>query len=1201
MNRHFKKSLISLLLTALMLISAVFCSLPVSADNYTPDSLIFDFSTPNALSLFYTPHNIICEYNKDERSIMLATNGQEDPYVYFNLGGISADEYKYITVTYRFPVSNSGKSGNAKLYFLANGAGASENLTHFIFPKTSYTYQTVIIDLSFLTAWNGRADKIRIDPFENGSASPWDTMYIHSIAIYKTHSGSLTNIDTLNAMADGDVSGIDNFEQKATNTEYDTEVYTTPIWDGNVVYHESFLPLLNLDGTMSPISMVYDIDRVISVRNSYQDTEYKYGRDYVVENGKLILKTKKEGGQIETVPYDFFCNVNRLTEDYFYSSSFYGWLFCKDCVFYQKAQIAVTYTHKDTYSLFRPSGKAETLNRAAEKLKNKEAMNIVFCGDSITFGCNCSSYIGIPPYCPRWSQLTVDGLAERFGNDKLTHINTAIVGKESDWGFANAYENVIQYDPDLAVIALGCNDASWAVSPQVYAANMRGAVERIKNACPDCDIILVASIILNPELQPDRVPYFLQYQDALHDIANSTDHVAVVDITSMHRSLLTKKRYVDITENNVNHINDYMSRIYSQSVIAALTENETPDTAPTQTVVSADRICASNNATLLTPNGGNDPKGTYIGNISEKGVYAYGWLASSKRIEAFGYRYGDKVIINSEKAVTDFAVTNAGLSIAGVAGSTNRFGIYIPIDPLKTEVTAVARLTDGTVVDVWKITYNANTQIYPEIKYIVSADEIFAQDGVTDLAEIGANDPENTVINADGQYSVIAHGWFACSRKTVKFGYRYGDRIVLLSPPKPAETPVINAGAEYAGTTGSTNRFRISIPLDTSENEVFAIAQLEDGTIVDIWKIIYNTPAPASGVSVNNYTLTVNDAADINAIRIAPGDLTTSGEIKNAPGCINISKNVIDANIDENGNYSYELPDGGIWSVWYKRVDGNQFVVSGIDATIMTQTVDTYGVTITVNNLYGVKDFFVAKGHFDTYREVKNADGSFGITSAKFGSAHSYKYGAAVGEPGEYTICIRYNDPSRADTVMYFNCDVEVPTVDKFGKNITIGNISDIRVIRVAPGTYSTSNAVKNADKCRNFTAGTIEKLGFTDTFTINNAVDQNGADTCYTVSIEYKNLYTEIHNVTLNKLMPEYAISGNTITLSGLEELDILRYAPGAFKTSNAIKIAPGSKYIKGAAVTNDIVTLTGLNGVYSFLVQYTENSQNIFTLNID
>ena len=356
-------------------------------------------------------------------------------------------------------------------------------------------------------------------------------------------------------------------------------------------------------------------------------------------------------------------------------------------------------------------------------------------------------------------------------------------------------------------------------------------------------------------------------------------------------------------------------------------------------------------------------------------------------------------------------------------------------------------------------------------------------------------------------------------------------------------------------------------------------------------------PTDKVEVSVENYVITFTNAAQINTIRIAGGNLTTSGEIKNAPDLITIGKSVIMAGLAEDGSYSYELPAGGIWSVWYKLDNGEQYIVTGLDNTVMTQTVDTYGVTMTVNNLYGVKDFFVAKGDYNTYRDVKNAPGSFSVTKAKFAGAHSYTYGAAVGALGQYTICIRYDDPTRADEILHFTCKVETPTVDVFGKNITVGNIDDIRVIRVAPGTFDTSNEVKNADGCRNFTSKTIDGLANEDgSLTISNAAKEDGSDNYYTVSIEYKNRYTEIHKITINKIMPAYTVNGSSITFTNLEGLSLLRYAPGTFTTANDIKNAAGSKYVVGGAYGS--ITLNGLHGSYTFLVQYSENSKTIFTL---
>ena len=43
-------------------------------------------------------------------------------------------------------------------------------------------------------------------------------------------------------------------------------------------------------------------------------------------------------------------------------------------------------------------------------------------------------------------------------------------------------------------------------------------------------------------------------------------------MTGMHASLLEKKRYADMTGNNVNHPNDYLARVYAPTLFATLQE-----------------------------------------------------------------------------------------------------------------------------------------------------------------------------------------------------------------------------------------------------------------------------------------------------------------------------------------------------------------------------------------------------------------------------------------------------------------------------------------------------------------------------------------------------------------------------------------------------------------------------------------------------
>lgn len=347
------------------------------------------------------------------------------------------------------------------------------------------------------------------------------------------------------------------------------------------------------------------------------------------------------------------------------------------------------------------------------------------------------------------------------------------------------------------------------------------------------------------------------------------------------------------------------------------------------------------------------------------------------------------------------------------------------------------------------------------------------------------------------------------------------------------------------------------------------------------------------GIYFDNYILTIENASDIEFIRIAKGILNTSANIKNAPDCINIGEDIIVANTDSNGIFRYELPDGGIYSIWYRYDDKTTGIAAGIDGTFFTQTVFADGLKTTIYNLYGVKDFYISKGKFSTYREIKNSGNYFSATSAKFDNLHNYVYTAPT--PGEYTLLVRYNDSTRADEILYFTCAVTYPTIETDGRQIEIGNLNGVKVIRIAPGTYYTMNEIKSADGAIGYSASSIVNKSNEDgKFVLRKNADEDG--TSYTAAIVYDNLYQEIHRFTLRKKIPAYIVNGNSITFSNLDGLYIVRYVSGNYSTCEKIKTAPGNLFIKNHE--NDSITLNNLYGNYTFMVQYYEESQSFYTI---
>lgn len=55
----------------------------------------------------------------------------------------------------------------------------------------------------------------------------------------------------------------------------------------------------------------------------------------------------------------------------------------------------------------------------------------------------------------------------------------------------------------------------------------------------------------------------------LYDIADEFGG-AVASISELHDYILTKKRFIDMTGNNVNHPNDFMHRLHTQYYLEML-------------------------------------------------------------------------------------------------------------------------------------------------------------------------------------------------------------------------------------------------------------------------------------------------------------------------------------------------------------------------------------------------------------------------------------------------------------------------------------------------------------------------------------------------------------------------------------------------------------------------------------------------------
>jgi hypothetical protein len=85
----------------------------------------------------------------------------------------------------------------------------------------------------------------------------------------------------------------------------------------------------------------------------------------------------------------------------------------------------------------------------------------------------------------------------------------------------------------------------------------------------------VATSLPNPILTDERAKFWSHQEHhmaALSEIAKDTSGVAVADIGGVHRYMMERKKFLDLTSNNVNHPNGFFYRIHTHFLKEMLIE-----------------------------------------------------------------------------------------------------------------------------------------------------------------------------------------------------------------------------------------------------------------------------------------------------------------------------------------------------------------------------------------------------------------------------------------------------------------------------------------------------------------------------------------------------------------------------------------------------------------------------------------------------
>lgn len=356
----------------------------------------------------------------------------------------------------------------------------------------------------------------------------------------------------------------DNVENEMNMVELSMD----PFWQGTTMYNESVL-MVSHAGELPEANLLFAPIDILSVKSARLDQEYLENVDWVLEGGKLKLTPNSR------IPY--------LSTDELYYSNYIegvtipmvngGAVLYQEGSYFHDRQIVITYTHAaNAWEGPVPQLADNTLTSTFSKLRNGEPLTIVLYGDSIADGSNGSNFVSAPPYLPSWGEMVAQTLEDHYGSH-ITFLNQSVGGTASQWGAAQAANRVAAHNPDLVIVAFGMNDGSGTgvgdgVSPSVFKNNILSIINTVRATNPNAEFVLVGTTLPNSEtIFLDQQPY---YFTQLQSIANTMTGVAAANMTVVHSELLEHKTFIDMTGNNVNHPNDFLSRWYAQFIVGML-------------------------------------------------------------------------------------------------------------------------------------------------------------------------------------------------------------------------------------------------------------------------------------------------------------------------------------------------------------------------------------------------------------------------------------------------------------------------------------------------------------------------------------------------------------------------------------------------------------------------------------------------------
>jgi beta-galactosidase len=334
----------------------------------------------------------------------------------------------------------------------------------------------------------------------------------------------------------------------------DLRQYLKPFWKSDTIFNETILMYSERGGPAGG-RLLFEPDRILSVRSFGLDTVFEKGVDYKVDGRRLIRLP------FSRMPLRADTSFDRA----------------KDLAWFnlQSEWIVVTYTHHDKWAGLAPAYKGDRLPRVLGLLRSGKPVTIVAYGMSITRGFNVSGYDGVKPYMPTYMDMFAEGLRWKYPGASIQLYNAGLPGSTVSWGAQYVSQYVNPLEPDLVVIDFGMNDF-WRMSPPEFGDSVRSIIRQVRAMRWGTEFLLLANMKFDPDYVLDSDKYKKYYTDNLAGYRNELASiegpgVVMTDMTTLSDAIYKGKKAKDCIVNPL-HPNDYLARWYAQGMLATLAQ-----------------------------------------------------------------------------------------------------------------------------------------------------------------------------------------------------------------------------------------------------------------------------------------------------------------------------------------------------------------------------------------------------------------------------------------------------------------------------------------------------------------------------------------------------------------------------------------------------------------------------------------------------